>query len=253
MPDPAPGTIRIGIGGWTYAPWRGTFFPDKLPHSRELEHAATRLTALEINATYYGRQKPETFAKWAAAVPDGFRFAVKASRYATARKKLADGAESVAMFLDQGLDRLGERLGPILWQLPATKPYDHDDLGRFLDMLPPRIGDRPAAHVLEARHASFADTGFVDLLRDHNVAIAHVDRADAPAIDAVTADFGYARLERANLSEPAGYPAADLDRWATRATETAKAGHDAYVFFIAGDKVRNPQAAEALIARLAAS
>ncbi|MFD1951758.1 DUF72 domain-containing protein [Sphingomonas arantia] len=253
MSKSRPGTIRVGIGGWTYAPWRGTFFPDKLPHTRELEHAATRLTALEINATYYGRQKPETFAKWAAAVPDGFRFAVKASRYSTARKKLADGAESVAMFLDQGLDHLGDRLGPILWQLPATKAYDHEDLARFLAMLPREIADRPAHHVIEARHPSFADAGFVDLMRDHNIAIAHVDRDDAPPIDAVTADFSYARLERATTAEPTGYPQADLDSWATRAAETAEAGHDAYVFFIAGDKVRNPQAAEALIARLAAS
>ncbi|HEX8445065.1 MAG TPA: DUF72 domain-containing protein [Sphingomonas sp.] len=244
------GTIRIGIGGWSYDPWRGTFFPEKLPKTRELEHAATRLTAIEINATYYGRQKPETFAKWAASVPDGFRFAVKASRYATARKILADGAESVAMFLDQGLERLEDRLGPVLWQLPPTKAFDREDLARFLALLPADIGGRPARHVLEARHASFDDPAALALLRDHNIAIAHVDRPDAPAIAERTADFAYARLERAVAAEPAGYTPEALDHWATVAREWVAAGDDAYLFFIAGDKVRNPDAAEAMIARV---
>ena len=133
---PHSGTVRVGIGGWTYEPWRGPFYPKGLPHSRELAFAADRLTAIEINATFYGRQKPETFAKWAATVPDGFQFAVKAARGATQRKRLADGAESVAMFLEQGLDRLEDRLGPILWQLPGTHAFDREDLARFLDMLP---------------------------------------------------------------------------------------------------------------------
>jgi len=250
---PHQGTVRIGIGGWTYEPWRGTFFPEKLPKTRELEHAAGRLTAIEINATYYGRQKPETFAKWAAAVPDGFRFAVKASRYCTARKRLADGADSVALFLEQGLERLEDRLGPILWQLPATKAFDREDLARFLALLPAEIDGRPARHALEARHASFQDPAFVTLMRDHGMAIAHVDRGDGPAIADPTADFAYARLEGAVEPEAAGYPADALDHMATVARDWAKPGRDVFLFCIAGAKIRNPAAAEALIARINAS
>ncbi len=135
-------TIHIGVGGWTYEPWRGTFYPPKHPQKRELDYAGQHLTAIEINGTYYGSQKPESFANWAAAVPDGFKFGVKASRFCTNRKQLADGAASVEKFLTQGLTRLGDRLGPILWQFMATKTFDRDDFARFLDLLSRRAMTR---------------------------------------------------------------------------------------------------------------
>jgi len=243
-------TIRVGIGGWTFEPWRGTLYPDGWPQKRELEYAGQHVTAIEINATYYGSQKPESFANWAKAVPDGFKFSVKASRFATNRKVLAEGAGSVEKFLTQGLAALGDRLGPILWQFMATKRFERDDFARFLDLLPATQDGLPLQHVLEVRHESFRDAAFIDLARSRNMAIAFADSDDFPCIDEVTADFSYARLQRAAEDVATGYDDAALDGWAARARAWSAGGRDAYIFFIAGAKVRNPAAAMALLERL---
>lgn len=244
------GSIRVGIGGWTYEPWRGgAFYPEGLPQKRELEYAGQHLTAIEINATYYGRQKAESFASWAAAVPDGFRFSLKASRYCTNRKVLADGADSIGKFLEQGFTRLGDRLGPILWQFMATKHFEREDFARFLDLLPDAQEGMALRHALEVRHESFRDPAFIDLARSRNMAVVFADHDEFPRIDERTADFGYARLQRAAQDCATGYDDKALDQWADKAREWARQG-DAYVFFIAGVKERNPAAAQALIARL---
>lgn len=243
-------TIRVGIGGWTYEPWRGVFYPDKWPHKRELEYAARHVTAIEINSTFYGRQKPATFAAWAKAAPDGFKFSLKASRYATNRKLLADGGESITMFLEQGFTELGDRLGPILWQFAATKAFDADDFARFLDLIPDAQDGVPLRHVLEPRHESFRDSAFFALAKARNMAIVFADSDVYPCIDEPTADFAYARLQRTQEVVSTGYDDAALGDWAAKARDWATGGRDAYVFFIAGAKVRNPAAAQALIARL---
>ena len=262
----ASGAIRIGIGGWNYEPWRGTFFPADLPKTRELEHAARRLTAIEINGTFYGSQKPATFAKWREATPDGFVFTLKASRYCTNRKVLADGAPSVEKFLTQGIVELGDRLGPILWQFAATKAFDADDFARFLDLLPGSQNGLPLRHALEVRHESFRDPAFLALARERNAAVVFADTKYVSIADQ-TADFTYARLLGAQEEEPQGYPATDLDRWADAARawargeapegldyvetpEAKSAKRDVFLFFINGAKVRAPAAAEALIERV---
>jgi len=259
--------IRVGIGGWTYEPWRGTFYPDKWPHKRELEYAASRLTAIEINGTYYSSFKPQSFAGWARTVPDGFVFAVKASRYCTNRKVLADAGESIARFTGQGIVELGDRLGPILWQFMATKRFDPDDFAAFLKLLPDSQDGVPLRHAVQVRHESFAVPEFVAMCRAAGVAIVYADSADYPAIAEVTAPFVYARLEAAVEEEPAGYAPAALDRWAAAAREWAAGGQpqdlprvtdtvparvprDLFAFFINGAKVRAPHGAMALIERL---
>ncbi|EMD83063.1 DUF72 domain-containing protein [Pacificimonas flava] len=261
------GKVHIGIGGWTYEPWRGTFYPDGLRQKDELAYAAEHLTGLEINATYYRLQKPQSFANWADAAPPGFRFAVKASRYATNRKNLAEAGEAIETFCAQGLTELGEKLGPILWQLAPTKRFDADEIGAFLDMLPKQQESVPLRHALEVRHASFADTAFVELARHAGVAIVLADHAEYPQIADLTSDFVYARLMQSREDEETGYPAAELDEWARIAGSwrdghapeglhyaatkqpRLKDGRDVFLFFIAGAKVRNPAAARSLIDR----
>jgi uncharacterized protein YecE (DUF72 family) len=245
------GNIRVGIGGWDFDPWRGVFYPEGLAKTKQLAFAAERLTAIEVNATFYGSQKPATFANWAKATPDGFRFALKASRYATVRKTLADSGESVARFLGQGLTELGDRLGPILWQFAPTKAFDRDDFAAFLALLPAAQDGVPLRHALEVRHDSFRDPAFIALAAAANAAIVFADSNDHPCIDAATADFRYARLQRSTEACATGYDDAGLDHWADTARGWAAGGADAHVFFIAGAKQRNPAAAMALIGRLA--
>jgi uncharacterized protein YecE (DUF72 family) len=242
--------IRVGIGGWTYEPWRGVFYPDGLPQKRELEYAGQHLTAIEINATHYGRQKPASYANWAKAVPDGFQFSLKASRYATARKVLAEGGDSVRTFLEQGFTELGDRLGPILWQFAATKRFDRDDFAAFLDLIPDTQDGVPLRHVLEPRHESFRDTAFYALAKARNMAIVFADSDEFPEIDEPTADFAYARLQRAVEGIETGYDDGALDAWADRARGWTMGDRDVFVFFISGAKVRNPAAAQALITKL---
>lgn len=240
------GPIRIGIGGWTYEPWRGNFYPEDLTQKRELHYASRQLTSIEINGTYYSTFKPASWAKWRDETPDGFVFAVKGSRYCTNRKLLASAGESVARFVGQGLSELGDRLGPINWQLMATKKFDADDVDAFLALLPRELAGRPLRHALEVRHASFNDPRFVEIARRHQVAVVLADDAEFPAIDEPTADFTYARLQRSEETVKTGYKPAALKSWATRAKTWAKRG-DVFVYFIAGAKERNPAAAQALI------
>jgi uncharacterized protein YecE (DUF72 family) len=243
-------TIRVGIGGWTFEPWRGVFYPDGLPQKRELEYAAQHVTAIEINATFYGRQKPESYRKWADAAPDGFQFSLKASRYATARKMLAEGGDSIRMFLEQGFTELGDKLGPINWQFAATKQFERDDFAAFLDLIPDAQDGVKLRHVLEPRHESFRDPEFYALAKARNMAIVFADSDDYPGIDEPTADFAYARLQRTRGEIATGYDEVALDHWAAKTRGWAEGGRDVFVYFISGAKVRNPAAAQALIARL---
>jgi uncharacterized protein YecE (DUF72 family) len=243
------GKIYTGIGGWTYEPWRGAFYPDGLAQKRELEYASRRLTSIEINGTYYSSFKPASWAKWREETPAGFVFSVKASRYCTNRKELAGASESIGRFIRQGLSELRDRLGPINWQFMGTKKFDAEDFEGFLKLLPREIAGLPLRHALEVRSPTFQDKQFYDLARRYNVAIVFADDDDFPAIDEPTADFTYARLMRTKEDIETGYSAADLDRWAGRAKEWAGRG-DTFVYFISGAKVRAPVAAQALIDRV---
>lgn len=235
------GSIHVGIGGWTYEPWRGgAFYPKGLPQKRELEYAASQLTCIEINATYYGRQKPQSFANWAATAPDGFRFSLKASRFTTARKVLAEGADSIAKFMDQGFTELGDKLGPVLWQFRDGKRFERDDFARFLDLVPESQAGIKLRHALEVRDESFRDEAFFDLCRERNMAVVFADSADFPQFEEQTADFTYARLQRSSPECLTGYDAARISHWADRAHQWAECGRDAYVLFISGAKERTP-------------
>ena len=262
------GQIRAGIGGWTFEPWRGVFYPPGMRQADELAFASRKVTAIEINGTYYSTQKPQTFAKWAAQTPEGFVFSVKGSRFCTNRRVLADSRESVARFLGQGLVELGGRLGPILWQFMATKKFDPDDFAAFLDLLPATLDGAPLRHCVEARHASFADPTFLALCRERGVAICASESPDWPLIADVTGGFVYARLMRGSDDIETGYGAADLDTWANRLRAWAGGGapedlplvssdrppprteRDVFAFFISAGKVRAPAAAAALLERL---
>jgi uncharacterized protein YecE (DUF72 family) len=257
--------IKVGIGGWTFEPWRGVFYPDKLPQSRELTYAAERLTSIEVNGTYYGSQKPATFRKWAGETPDGFVFSLKGSRYTTNRRVLAEAGPSVEKFVTSGIAELGPKLGPILWQFMPTKKFDPEDFAAFLALLPKTVDGLRLRHAVEVRHDSFKVPEFIDLARKHGVAIVYAHSGEYPEIADVTADFVYARLQKSE-DRPTGYTAKELDGWAERARVWA-GGHapkdlpllskaapvaprEVFVYFISGAKVRNPAAAMALIERL---
>jgi uncharacterized protein YecE (DUF72 family) len=243
------GKIYVGVGGWTFEPWRGTFYPEDLSQKRELEYASRKLTSIEINGTYYSSFKPTSWAKWRADTPDGFVFALKASRFCTNRRQLGEAGESIKRFVAQGLVELGDRLGPINWQFMATKKFDAEDIEAFLKLLPPQAGDLPLRHALEVRHHSFKDERFYALARKYKAAIVYAHDQDFPEIDEPTADFTYARLMGSEEKVRTGYKPGDLDKWAKRAAGWAKNG-DVFVYFISGAKVRNPAAAQALIAKL---
>ena len=244
------GKIRIGIGGWTYEPWRGIFYPEKLPHSKELEYAASRLTAIEINSTFYGRQSPKSWEAWEKVVPDGFQFAIKGARYCVSRSRLAEGAEGLAKFFAQGFTALGPKLGPILWQFLPRRKFDSEDIARFIDLLPKKLDGITLRHAIEPRDESFRDEKFFDLCRARNVAVVLDDSDEYPPIEAETADFAYWRLQRMSEDEPTGYDEAALKRFAAKARKWDKAGKDGYIFMINGAKVRAPAAALALQERL---
>jgi uncharacterized protein YecE (DUF72 family) len=245
----AAGQIRVGIGGWTFEPWRGTFYPEGLRQKDELAYVGEHLTATEINATYYGTQKPASFANWAKAVPDGFQFAVKASRYCTNRRVLAEAGESIAKFVGQGIAELGDRLGPILWQFMPTKKFDAEDFGAFLKLLPASVDGVTLRHALEVRHESFDDPSFLALARDAGTAVVFADHDEYPAIRGHDVGFSYSRLMRTREEEATGYSTEEIAGWAAKAREQAKAG-DVYAFFISGAKVRAPAAAQAMIVAL---
>lgn len=245
------GKIRVGIGGWSFEPWRGVFYPEGLRQKDELSYATAQMTAIEINATYYRSQSPKSFTGWAAAAPDGFQYAVKASRYATNRSKLAEAGGSVEKVLTQGLTELGDKLGPILWQLAPTKKFDADDVTDFLALLPDAQDGVKLRHAIEARHDSVDNPAFIEMARAKGVAIVRADHLEFPLLEADTADFIYARIMHAEEDKPEGYSAKVLDTWADKARDWAKEGRDVYLFFISGAKVRNPAAARAVIERLA--
>ena len=243
------GKIRIGVGGWTYEPWRDNFYPADLRQADELAFASRALTAIEVNGTYYRTQTPETFAKWAAETPDGFVFALKAPRFATSRRVLAESGESISRFLGSGLTELGPKLGPINWQLPTTKKFDPADMAAFLDLLPDRLEGLPLRHAIEARHDSFACDEFTTLLRDRGIAAVQAEDGEYPRIDAPTAPFAYLRIMGTREDEPLGYSGGDLDRWAARLRDMART-REVFLFVISGHKAANPAAAQALIERL---
>ena len=259
------GRIRIGIGGWTFEPWRGTFYPDGLPHKRELEYASRHLTAIEVNGTYYRSQTPKTFAGWHDETPDDFVFALKAPRFATNRKVLAEAGESIDRFVASGIAELKDKLGPINWQFMATKKFDPDDFGGFLKLLPKEAGGRPLRHAVELRHDSFLVPECADLLRAHGVAAVISGDSDYPLFPDVTADFVYSRIMGTTDGPEAGYPPKSLDAWAQKAKDWAEGGiagfapltkaapesaRDVFLFVISGYKVANPAAAVALIDRI---
>ena len=259
--------IRVGIGGWTYAPWRDNFYPHKLAQRRELEYASRQLTSIEVNGTYYGAQKPATYAKWRAETPDGFVFSLKAPRYVTERARLADAGATMDAFVHGGLAELGDRLGPINWQFAKGRPFERDDFAAFLDRLPASLNGSPLRHVVEVRDASFLCDAFLDLVRARGVATVFTDSHEYPSFADLGADFAYARLMGSRADIDTGYAATALDAWARRASAWAdggdpadlphisaprpsKAPRDVYVYFISAAKERNPAAAMALIDRL---
>ena len=259
--------IRIGIGGWTFAPWRNNFYPAGLVQRRELEYASRQLRAIEINGTFYGAQKPATYAKWAAETPEGFVFALKAPRYVVESRKLSAAAKGIEAFVFGGIEEMGDRLGPVNWQLGPSRPFDEDDIAGFLDTLPRELNGRPLRHVLEVRHPSFACERYVELARAHGVPTVFTDATKYPSFADLTGDFVYARLMRSAADQADGYPSAALDTWAEHARGWAQ-GHDpaelphaaarqqdgapreVFIFFISSAKERNPAAAMALQARV---
>jgi uncharacterized protein YecE (DUF72 family) len=244
------GAIRIGIGGWTFEPWRGAFYPEGLSQKRELEFASRALTSIEINGTYYSTFKPDSWRKWRDETPDGFVFAVKASRFCTNRKILAEAGESVDRFIGQGLTELGDKLGPINWQFMATKKFEPADFGAFLALLPKEKNGIALRHVVEVRSPTFATPAFYDLARKHAIAIVYAKDEDFPEIDEPTADFTYARLMASRADMATGVTDEELAGFARQARFWAKRG-DVFLYFISGAKVRNPAAAQALIKKLA--
>lgn len=247
-----PGNIRIGIGGWTYEPWRGAFYPKGLPQARELEYASRHVTSIEINGTFYRTQTPASFAKWRDETPDDFVFAVKAPRYVVQKRELASSGESIARFIASGLAELGDKLGPILWQFAPTKKFVGQDFAAFLDLLPQELAGRRLRHALEVRHESFVTAEFVDLARRHEACIVTACDSSYPQIDEATASFSYFRVMGTQEKAKLGYPPKALDAWAdrTKALATGKAPRDVFLYFISGFKERNPLAAGALIERL---
>jgi uncharacterized protein YecE (DUF72 family) len=262
------GSIRVGIGGWTFEPWRGTFYPKGLAQKRELEYAGQHLTSIEINGTYYGSQKPESFARWREETPDGFVFSVKGTRFSTNRRVLAEAGQSVERFVNSGILELKEKLGPINWQFLPTKQFDPKDFEAFLKLLPASLEGRNLRHVVEVRHPSFRSPEFIAMLREYKVATVLTDKDTFPQIPDVTASFVYARLQRASEKIETGYAEKALDEWAKRATLWAEGGapsdlktiseaekkppksREVFIYMINGFKPKAPAAAMALIAKL---
>lgn len=262
--------IRTGIGGWLYPDWRkGNFYPAGLPQKRELEYAARTLGAIEINGTYRSLQKPESFRRWREATPAGFVFAVKGSAYVSNRKALASSGEALARFFAQGLEELGDRLGPILWQLMGTKKFDPGDIAAFFDLLPRELNGLPLRHAIETGHESFACAEFVDLARKADVAIVWCEQPGRTPIADRTAEFAYLRCKNLEAANPTGYAPKDIARIASLcrawrngeappalpyagnpADSQGRAG-EVFAFMINGAKERAPAAALALAERLA--
>ncbi len=264
------GRIRVGIGGWTYEPWKTTFYPPGTSAKRELAVASRHVTAIEINGTYYSTMKPDSFQRWHDETPDDFMFSVKANRFATNRRVLAEAGESIDRFLRSGLSRLGTKLGPVLWQFMPTKKFDADDFERFLRLLPPDVDGRPLRHVLDVRNASFGCPEFLALARQYGAGTVITDSDDYPTFGNLTAGFAYLRLMRCESRYPTGYEPAVLDAWAACARAWADGGaptgtprvagvddapapaegRDVFMFMINGAKERAPAAAMEVLKRL---
>ena len=260
--------IRIGIGGWTFEPWRGVFYPKGLTHAKELAYASERLTSIEVNGTFYRSQTPATFRKWAGEVPKGFVFALKGPRFAVNRRVLAEAGDSIKRFLDSGVTELGEHLGPLLWQFAPTKKFDPVDFGKFLEALPEKYDGRALRHVIEVRHDSFKTPEFIALLRKFKIAVVYTDHDTYPNIADITGDFLYARLQRGEDEIPTAYPPKQIEAWAKRLATWAEgkqpadlpvvdgeakpkaAPRDVFAYVIHEGKVRAPAAAMALIENL---
>jgi uncharacterized protein YecE (DUF72 family) len=266
-PSRKAGRVRAGVGGWTFEPWRGAFYPPGLKRKEELAYASRRLTSIEVNGTFYRTQKPESFRQWAAETPDDFMFSIKGPGAVVNRKQLAEAGPALARFFESGPAELGPKLGPILWQFAPSRRFDREDLEAFLALLPSALEGRPLRHAIEPRHESFKDEAFIALLRRFRMAVVYADSADYPAIADLTADFVYARLQRGHDDEPLCYPPADLAAWADRA-RTWSAGaappdlprvsaepaeqqpRDCFIYLIRNGKVRAPAGAMALIEAL---
>jgi uncharacterized protein YecE (DUF72 family) len=244
------GQIRVGIGGWVFPPWRGTFYPKEVKQADELAYASRHVTAIEINGTFYRLQTPKSYRNWHDAAPGDFIFSLKGSRFITYRNDLSTAAPFMERFFDSGMSELGPKLGPIIWQFMPSLQFDEANVAAFLEALPKHLGNRPLRYVLEVRNESFTHPGFAKLMEKHGAAIAQVEDPKVPLIEAVTADFGYARLRECKESEPTGYSPDALAAIAKRFEAHAKAGRDCFVYFINGAKVRAPHAAMALIERL---
>ena len=263
-----PGRICVGVGGWTYEPWRDNFYPAGLKHDGELAYASRRLTAIEINATYYRLQSPASFAKWRDATPDDFLFTVKASRYSTNRKVLGEAGEAIERFFASGIAELGSKLGPVVWQFAPTKKFEPDDFAAFLRLLPKTLGTMPLRHAMEVRHPSFRCAEYIALARRHSVATVFADSDDYPSFADLTGDFVYARLMRTAPEIDTGYAGDAIAGWADAAKAWSTGGapdslprvgenaaisaapRDVFLFFISGAKERAPAAAIATIAAL---
>src|SRR3954452_16720334 len=262
------GSIYLGVGGWNFAPWRGVFYPKGLAQAKELAYAGSHLTSIEINSTFYGSQKPETFRKWARETPEGFVFSVKGPRFTTNRRLLADAGESSQYFLKTGVTELGDRLGPLLWQFAPFKKFDEADFRAFLALLPEKHDGRKLRHVIEVRHDSFRVPEFIALLREFNAAVVCAEHETYPGIADVTSDFVYLRLQKGKDTIKTGYPPKALDEWAVRfktyaaggvpkdldivdtKTSAPKAPRDVFAYVIHEGKVRAPAAAMELIKRI---
>jgi uncharacterized protein YecE (DUF72 family) len=262
------GQIRVGIGGWTFEPWRGVFYPKGLPHAKELSYASERLTSIEVNGTFYRTQTPATFRKWASEVPDGFVFSLKGPRFATNRRVLSEAGDSIKHFLNSGVTELGPHLGPLLWQFAPFKKFDEADFGGFLELLPDKFDGHAIRHVVEVRHDSFKTPAFAALLRKFSVPVVFTDHVDYPNIADVTGDFVYARLQQGEDDIPTAYPPKALGAWSKRLRDWASGGEpddlprigppakakgkprDVFAYVIHEGKIRAPAAAMALIERL---
>jgi len=262
------GSIYIGIGGWTFEPWRGVFYPKGLPHAKELAYAGAHLTSIEVNGTFYRTQSPATFRKWASEVPPGFVFSLKGPRFATNRRVLKEAGDSIKRFLDSGVTELGDRLGPILWQFAPTKKFGAADFGGFLELLPDRFGGRALGHVIEVRHDSFRNPEFIALLRQFAMPVVYTDHLKYPNIADATGNFVYARLQRGKDTIATAYPPKDIDAWAERLRSWAQGKapddlpsvaaepkakptpRDVFAYVIHEGKIRAPAGAMALIAKL---
>ena len=261
------GLIHVGVGGWTFEPWRGVFYPKELKQKDELNYASRHLTAIEINGTYYSTFKPDSWRKWRDETPDGFVFAVKGSRFTTNRRELASAGESLERYFAQGMAELGDRLGPIFWQLPHTKKFDAADLEGFFSLLPKELNGIPLRHALEPRHDSFCTPAYPALLRKHGVANVYAKHNRYPEIADLSTDFVYARLQTGDDACETAYPPAELDDWAgvlkgwaagdapsglpiiDASHEAPKTPRDVFVFIIHEGKIRAPAGAMALIER----